>query len=728
MALSVKEDAFLSINEDGNVVRGKDAAIHKWPVLIVGKSSCQPRLLAALTQISNNDRRLEVSYTLSSLDALAGLTIYPAIVFILESSNRELVEQILQHIRNKSTAVRVMVVSDSLLSEDPFYNLGVEVLDLTLYASQAELLVSLQALFNLKIPDRTFEPMRESLQGMLLASANLVESEEFFHFSSAALMQIALVIGVAPASIVCVQECPSEHGTLQYWIYQAFRSGSEEEPKSLESLENLRIAEQLKASLQSKTSSFTGLETILYIQDKLPAAVHVDSSSELQPQDLALLELYVRQMALGRECVKAIQELQKTAFRDSLTQIPNRTEFCTILQDMKLRAADSSVAVLVDIDHFSDVNDGLGQEAGSELLVEVAKRLTVQLEDGVQVARIGGDVFGLVGPRHLLTPERLNLLFEQPFQCLEHSLQVSVTLGFCFLDDSAWQGQAILKQVNTALNFAKKLSSRNFDYYDEQVEVQLQQRLALLRALRFDFQQNRLELWYQPQVCLKTQKVLGFEALLRWKAENGTYIPPSEFIPLAEYSGLIIDIGDWVLRQACLMLKQLTEKGCSQRIAVNVSMPQFRTHRFVQSVLAVIEQTKVDASLLELEITESVLMDDPEGVIRAVKELKAAGVKIAIDDFGIGFSSLSYLQLLPLDRIKIDRMFIKDIEETNYPLLAETIVHLGKKLGLITIAEGIETEGQAAILVSLGCEEGQGFLYSKALPEAEVFDYLIKHR
>lgn len=250
-------------------------------------------------------------------------------------------------------------------------------------------------------------------------------------------------------------------------------------------------------------------------------------------------------------------------------------------------------------------------------------------------------------------------------------------------------------------------------------------RLALLRTLRQDFSQDKLQLWYQPQIALDTNKVIGMEALLRWPTEQGGFISPAVFIPLAEYSGLIVEIGAWVIQQACQQIKLLQSHGLMNlRIAVNVSMPQFRNPLFVQSVIDCIERFGVAPELLELEITESVVMDEPKMVIDALNRLKGYGIKVAIDDFGIGFSSLSYLQQLPLDRIKVDRAFIRDLAEPNGTVIAETIINLGKKLGLATIAEGIETPEQADVVRAMGCEEVQGFLYAKPMPTKALLEFL----
>ena len=254
-------------------------------------------------------------------------------------------------------------------------------------------------------------------------------------------------------------------------------------------------------------------------------------------------------------------------------------------------------------------------------------------------------------------------------------------------------------------------------------------RLGMIRQLRTDFSENRLELWYQPQLNLSTGKVIGAEALLRWRTADGQFISPAVFIPLAEYSGLIIEIGDWVINQACMQIKNLEQHSFDDvSISVNVSIPQFKRESFVGSIIEATERHQVPPSKLELEITENVLMDEPEVVIDALVQVKAKGISIALDDFGTGFSSLSYLQKLPLDRLKVDRSFVIDIAKPGESLIADTIINLGRQMNLKVIAEGIEDKEQEAHLKAQGCDEVQGFLYAKPMPADEFLAFLKANR
>jgi EAL domain-containing protein (putative c-di-GMP-specific phosphodiesterase class I) len=242
-------------------------------------------------------------------------------------------------------------------------------------------------------------------------------------------------------------------------------------------------------------------------------------------------------------------------------------------------------------------------------------------------------------------------------------------------------------------------------------------RVEVTRRLRLDFQLGKLQVWYQPQVALATGEVVGVEALVRWPGESGFVQPPDVFIPLAEYSGLIVHIGAWVLEQACVQRAQLAAAGfASLRMAVNVSMPQFRKADFVEQVAGTLARYQMPASLLELEITESIAMDEPKVVLQGLQALKRLGVQIAIDDFGTGYSSLGHLQSLPIDCLKVDRSFVKEIRDGQGGVFAETIVGLSNKLGVKSVAEGVETLEQAGFLRGLGCAVAQGYLYAPPMP------------
>ncbi len=576
---------------------------------------------------------------------------------------------------------------------------------------------------------RTINQSRIGLQKIINAGANLLEQHSLHEFSEGVVTQISSLIGLHAEGVLCAQI--EDDGSASDKIYVLGAAGHYAPfiKCQLDRIENTQIIEQIKLCLHTRQHIFNANDTVLYLgNDAHCAAVYIETNRPIEDIDRQLIEVFLSNISIGYENVTLFQQLKHAAYIDPLTKTPNRNEFIQILQDTRRFDPQGMVAVLIDIDHFSDVNDGLGQDVGNDLLIAVTLRIIEHFGISSQLGRIGADVFGLVGPEQELTPERLNALFDEPFQASEHALQVNATFGLCRLMDSAEQGLTILKHVYIALNKAKKNISLNYQFYQQDMEDEMAGRLSMLRMLRSDFARDKLQLWYQPQLALATEQVVGMEALLRWPQQPGQFISPAVFIPLAEYSGLIVDIGLWVLEQACLQIRQLTELGfVNLRIAVNVSMPQFRSQHFVQSVIDSVQRHQIDPALLELEITESVVMDEPKIVIDALQKLKSFGIKVAIDDFGIGFSSLSYLQQLPLDRIKVDRAFIRDICTNGGELIAETIVSLGRRLGLSTIAEGVETQEQLQAIKVMGCDEVQGFYYAKPMPSTELIEYLKLH-
>lgn len=577
---------------------------------------------------------------------------------------------------------------------------------------------------------KTINQNRRGLQKIINAGANLLEQHSLHEFSEGVVTQISSLIGLHAEGVLCAQIDDDGSASDKVYVLGAAGHYAPFIKCQLERLDNKRIVDQINLCLQTRQHLFSEQDTVLYLgKENLNAAVFIETNRPIEEADKQLIEVFLSNIAVGYENVALFQQLKHAAYIDPLTKTPNRNEFIQILHDTRRFEPEQMVAVLIDIDHFSDVNDGLGQDVGNELLIAITLRLIEHFGASSQLGRVGADVFALVGPEQVLTPEHLQAVFRQPFQASEHSLQINATFGLCRLWQASEQGINIMKQVYIALNKAKKSPGIQYQYYEPAMEDEVIERLTTLRKLRADFAMDKLELWYQPQLCLKSNQVVGMEALLRWPHQPGQYISPAIFIPLAEYSGLIVDIGLWVLEQACKQLQQLASVGLGHlRIAVNVSMPQFRAPDFVTSIIETVKRYQVQPALLELEITESVVMDDPAMVIQALELLKQFGIKVAIDDFGIGFSSLNYLQQLPLDRIKIDRAFINSVASAEGGLIAETIINLGKRLGLSTIAEGVESAEQLVAVQHMGCDEVQGFLFAKPMPANALMNYLQQHQ
>ena len=570
---------------------------------------------------------------------------------------------------------------------------------------------------------------RIGLQKIIISAANLMEEHSVKNFCEGVVTQISSLIGLDAGGVVCARAgSVLDREDDGVYILGAAGEFADYINEKLESLHNLKIVSVVNRCLLLKQHIFEQDFSVLYLNSSgYEAAVYLQIGKEISPINKQLLEVFLSSVSVGYENVNLFHQLRTAAFKDWLTKLPNRSEFINMLDEVgeSKTAAHDTVVALIDISHFADINDGLGQDVGNSVLLSVTSRLESMFKDKVSLGRIGSDVFGLIGSEFFVNPNTLQELFTSPFKAGEHSLHLGASFGLVRMTNKHQSGINILKQANIALNKAKKSLNTNFEYYEPEMEEQTTWRLDMIRQLAIDFAERKLQLWYQPQVDLVTEKVVGMEALLRWPTSNGGFVSPDVFIPLAEYSGLIIDIGAWVLEESCRQLSVLSEQGFSElRMAVNISMPQFRDPAFISIVKEVILHEGIDPARIELEITESIVMDEPHIVVEALHELKEFGVKVAIDDFGTGFSSMSYLQQLPLDRLKVDRSFVNEINSGKSAFIAETIVTLGNKLGLSTIAEGVEKREQASYMLKLGCDEAQGYLFAKPMPFEQLLEFL----
>lgn len=433
--------------------------------------------------------------------------------------------------------------------------------------------------------------------------------------------------------------------------------------------------------------------------------------------ELTRTKLYATVTAALRT-YEQIKKLDELAFYDRLSRLPNRNKFIDLSGDRLTsdNYADDVIAIL-DIDDFSEINDALGHQQGDRLLQAVADRLKAELGPSVILARIGSDTFGLMGSVSELEPHRVLALFRQPFSVQDDAMVVTATMGLTRALGPGTTGRDALKDANIALKRAKKSRRGGFVMYSIEMGSDIRERVRLLQNLRSAVESERLFVVYQPQLNLASGAVVGVEALIRWRKEDGSFVPPDRFIPLAEASGMIVAIGDWVLRMSCHELVRFQKLGLPDlRMSVNVSQIQFRHPDFLEKLHAALLDTGINPKYLELEITESVAMEDADFMLETLHKVRNLGISIAIDDFGTGYSSLSHLRQLPIDRLKIDRAFVMELnQQVTGGHIAAMVIELGRNLNLTVIAEGIEDEGQAQTLRDLGCHEGQGFLYAKPM-------------
>lgn len=442
--------------------------------------------------------------------------------------------------------------------------------------------------------------------------------------------------------------------------------------------------------------------------------------------ELTRTKLYATVTAALR-AFEQIRKLDELAFYDRLCNLPNRNRFLN-LSDDRLSSGNhlDDVMAILDVDDFSEINDALGHQQGDRLLQAVADRLKAEMDADVVLARIGSDTFGLMGSSRVVDPVTLLSLFRTPFVVQDDSMVVTATMGLTKLLGRDVLARDAIKDANIALKQAKKTRRGSFVMFSSEMGSEIRERVRLLQNLRQAVESERLFVVYQPQVSLQTGEIVGMEALIRWRNEDGSFVPPDRFIPLAEASGMIVAIGDWVLRTACHELVRLQAMGLADlRMSVNVSQIQFRHPEFLEKLNAALLDTRINPKCLELEITESVAMDDPQFMLESLHMVRELGISIAIDDFGTGYSSLSHLRQLPIDRLKIDRAFVTELSrDVSGGHIASMVIELGRNLKLTVIAEGIEEEEQAKKLLTMGCHEGQGYLYGKPMTAIALRDWL----
>lgn len=419
------------------------------------------------------------------------------------------------------------------------------------------------------------------------------------------------------------------------------------------------------------------------------------------------------------------------AHHDPLTSLPNRLALDIHLEKALGAAARSNsrlAVIIIDLDHFKTVNDSLGHHAGDHLLKEIAQRLDALLDTTSRLFRLGGDEFVMVLEEVaqveavVARVHRVVRAFNEPCQVDDHQLHSSPSIGISLYPDDGETAETLIRNADTAMYYAKSNGRNNYQFFAEPMNAAANKRLHLETELWNALAENQLLLHYQPQIDLVSGKMVGLEALVRWQHPTRGMVAPGDFIPIAEECGLILPLGHWVLLTACRQAKAWQDAGVEiGEIAVNISALQFRQPEFAQSVQAILLETGLPAERLELEITESTVMHSADSSVRALAELKQMGVKLAIDDFGTGYSSLSYLRRFPIDRLKIDRTFVADIEsDIDAASLVTSIISLGRSLGLHLVAEGVESSAQAEFLRVRDCQRVQGFHFFRPVAAEEV--------
>lgn len=477
-------------------------------------------------------------------------------------------------------------------------------------------------------------------------------------------------------------------------------------------------------------------------ENEVPEAIQIPENADLQPLAQEINNLIDGQRKSARLVKVKQQYLEFAAHHDPLTHLPNRLMFDDALRTTVRCALDEDrhfIVFLVDLDNFKYFNDQYGHVIGDKMVAEAANRLRTQISDVDVVARLDGDEF-VVLQRDICEissiekiAERILSVMAEPYEHQGFTLKVAVSIGIArFPDDVLVSqkeeliGEEIVNNATVALQEAKDNGKGQFQLFTEEMRRNLNNRIRMEQDLKIALLENQFEVYYQPKINIETKQCTGAEALVRWNHPENGFVSPEDFVPVTEESGMIIELGEWILRSACNKMRELQLLGYTGlTVAVNISAVQFTDGNLFPMVTKALRDTQISPESLELEITESAIMNDPAEVIRSLHQLSEHGMKLAIDDFGTGYSSLAYLKKFPVDTLKIDKAFITDVSSDNDDVaIVEAVLGLGKHFKMKVVAEGIEDEAQLEFLKSQGCDIAQGYFISKPLSADQYTEWL----
>lgn len=577
---------------------------------------------------------------------------------------------------------------------------------------------------------RMIESGKKGLDMIVRSSAELLSKNGLNAFAQGVIVHLSGLLSVPPEGLICVRR-NDRRREGQPEIIAAAGHYCDLIDHPLADLDEEHARMLLENSLNSRSNVYDQFGLALYLGSDARGdmSCYVSSATQLDEVDQSLLELFCTNISICADNLTLLERLSNYAYLDELVGLPNRNALIERIEKLLEEKGPSNyVLAMADIDNFAEINASLGQKYGDKLLKAIAKRLSNRFPTPCFVARVAGDTFAICGPDTQIKAENILVPFASPFEISGEEQMISVTAGLVPFSEVEGGASEAIKDASIVLKLAKRSSRGEVIRFDSAMIETAKDRLEVLKSLRTAFDMERLLLNYQPKLCLNTGEVLGVEALIRWPVDCGEFVPPGQFIPLAEQSGLIVRLGEWILRTALMELQNLQRLGWNDlNMSVNLSVAQLQHPAMMQTLKKVLIETKVEPGLVDLEITESVAMDDVANNSMLLTEIKALGFQVSLDDFGTGFSSLNYLQKMPIDRLKIDQSFVQAFETGNSREIIELIVHLGRKLNKKVIAEGVETEAQKEFLQSLGCDEVQGFYFARPMPAENLHAWLKEY-
>lgn len=461
------------------------------------------------------------------------------------------------------------------------------------------------------------------------------------------------------------------------------------------------------------------------------------------PDEVKLLEELANDLSYGMETLRTRVEhklneekIAFLAYHDALTQLPNRALLRELFKKISAQATRHQYKLgiaLLDIDNFKHINETLGHNIGDTLLVQVTERLSASIAENDVMSRLNGDKFVFVFNEQHTDADMQNKIqalisaFSSPFEIEGNIIDSTASIGVCMFPDEGEDLETLIRKADIAMSIAKEGGGNTYQFFTQKMHADAEEKMQLMGQLHHAIKNQQLSLHYQAQLDIQQNRIVGFEALLRWQHPEKGNVSPAVFVPLAESNGLIIPIGDWVIHEACRQAKAWLDDGHAVVVAVNLSAIQFKRGNLLQTVTSALQLAGLPPHLLELELTESILLQDIDTVMHTLTQLKTMGIKLSIDDFGTGYSSLSYLKRLDVDKLKIDQSFVRDLDvDTNDAAIVNAVIQVAHALQLKVIAEGVETAAQLAYLKQHDCDEIQGYLCAKPLPASEIWQTLTQ--
>lgn len=738
-------DDLVAFIDEGETAGDAAASHHpKWKVLIADdEREVHAATLFALKDIEVSGRRIDFLHAYSAAEAHRILAGTPGIAVVLLDVVMETGDAGLRLARTIRNDLGLRDIRIILRTGQPGYAPEMEVIrdyDINDYRTKTEL-TRTRLLTSLTTAIRSYELIRAIMEGrrghdlIIRYAPELYAQRDAGDFAACALRQAGELIREIPHGVFCARRADpvGEAGeSVSHIVIGASGRHAAELGREVGSVHDPRLAELLQRCCREQCSIYEDDAFVLHlgVGATCQGALLLETAQAMSESVRSLLDVFCVNVSVALENVNLFQKLNFFAYFDTLSRLPNRAQLIAQIDDRLRQAQGGWTVAIVDVDHFSDINASFGHQTGDRLLSSIANLLRASFAGDVVVARVSGGAFGLLGPDAALSPERILDQFARPIVVDGQSLMIQPLLGLERLAEAEGCGSEVLKNAQNALNGAKSERRNRWRYYTREMQYATQQRLALLHDLRHAAEAKRgLALHYQPLIECSTGKIVGAEALMRWRNDSGEEVPPARFIPLAEYSHLIVELGEWALCSACEQLKAWEKAGHRNlRMSVNVSVNQFRDPHFIATARNCIREAGIDPGQLELEVTETQALSEIEAVLEALYQARDFGMGIAIDDFGTGFSSLSHLHRLPINRLKIDRSFVSDLSAGSPgATIADMIIKLGRMLGLAVIAEGVETRAQLDALLDMGCEEVQGFYFSPPV-SAEDFAAFLKNR